>query len=231
MAISAHFQEAESAAGKDRARRRTLRLEAHGALPTGDGAAVQVHNISATGLLLESEVALDVGEAIVIDLPHAGSTVARVVWRSGSLSGCEFEIPLSRAALSAAELRSAIVDICPHDEIPPTDDEGAASGQLVPDESFGLRLQRLRKERGLTQAQVAAELGVSKPTVWAWEQGRARPVESRIDTLAKVLGVDRASLLAGPDLSALSELLARSREQIAAAFGTGVENVRIMIEL
>ena len=108
MAIWAHFQGPAVLAGKDRARRRTLQLEAHGALPSGTGTAVQVHNISASGLLLESEVALDVGEALLIDLPHVGSTAARVVWRSGGLSGCEFEIPLSRAALSAAELRSAI---------------------------------------------------------------------------------------------------------------------------
>jgi transcriptional regulator with XRE-family HTH domain len=231
MAIWAHFQGPAVLAGKDRARRRTLQLEAHGALPSGTGTAVQVHNISASGLLLESEVALDVGEALLIDLPHVGSTAARVVWRSGGLSGCEFEIPLSRAALSAAELRSAIAGELADDQALPESAQPTVAEPAVPDESFGLRLQRLRKERGLTQAQVATELGVSKPTVWAWEQGRARPVESRIDALAEVLGVDRASLLAGPDLSALSELLARSREQIAAAFGTSPDNVRIMIEL
>ena len=94
------------------------------------------------------------------------------------------------------------------------------------------RLQRLRKERGLTLAQVAGQLGVSKPTVWAWERGRARPIEERVDALAEALGVTRGELMATGETSlALRELLARSREQIAAAFGTRPENVRIMIEL
>lgn len=56
-------------------------------------------------------------------------------------------------------------------------------------------------------------------------------MESRLDALAKVLGVDRAALLAKPNIQGMGDMLARSREQIAAAFGTGVENVRIMIEL
>lgn len=223
MAITAHFEESAAPAGKARARRRTLQLEAQGSRASGSATAVQVHNISATGLLIESGAGLEIGEVIVVDLPQAGATPATVIWSSGGLFGCEFDAPLSTAVLSAVELRSAITV--------PIAGRTTEIGEGTSDESFGLRLQRLRKERGLTQAQVATEMGVSKPTVWAWEQGRARPVESRIGTLAEVLGVDRASLLAGPDISALSELLARSREQIAVAFGTNPENVRIMIEL
>ena len=93
------------------------------------------------------------------------------------------------------------------------------------------RLARLRRTAGLTLAEIATRLGVSKPTVWAWEQGKSRPAESRIDALAEALGVTRADLLPGPGVGALQELLARSRNQIARTVGVGADKVRIMIEL
>ncbi|OCC25086.1 XRE family transcriptional regulator [Croceicoccus estronivorus] len=221
MAIAAHFEETAAGGSKARASRRKLLLEAQGALASGDSASVLVHNISATGLLLESRIPLAIDEAITVDLPESEATPAKVVWTSGHLFGCRFDTPISAAVLSAAELRSAV----------DADVTFTMREETVSNESFGVRLQRLRKERGLTLAQVAEELGVSKPTVWAWEQGRARPVDSRVQTLADVLGVGRAELLAGHDTAELRDLLARSKEQIAVAFHTNPDNVRIMIEL
>ena len=226
MAIAAHLQESRKQTGKLREPRRTLRLEVQGALPSGDPTNVLVHNVSATGLLLESASALAVGETIGIDLPHAGVIRAAVIWASGSLFGCQFDVPISPAALSAAQLRSAAE---------PSSDKGLgtlAGGEMLdPGESFGARLQRLRKARGLTMAKIAAQLDVSKPTVWAWEHGKARPVESRIERLAHVLGVPSSQLVPGRDSPALQELLATSRERIAGAVGTSPDKVRIMIEL
>lgn len=221
MAIAAHFEDTADSTDTSRAPRRTLRLETQGELASGEATEVLLHNVSATGLLIETRTPLAVDERIAVDLPHAGPTWAKVIWVSGKLYGCQFDEPISSAALSATQLRSAVaeqVDLAPHHD-------------LVPEESFGLRLQRLRKERALTLGGIATRLGVSKPTVWAWEQGKARPVESRIDALAEVLGVDRMELIAGRHTPVLRELLARSREQIAAAVGTSPENVKIMIEL
>jgi len=98
-------------------------------------------------------------------------------------------------------------------------------------ESFGSRLQRLRKERGLTLAQLGERLEVSKPTVWAWEKGKARPIESRIAAIAEVLGVSEDELADVHDNTEAREVLARSREVIARAFGTEPAKIRIMIEL
>lgn len=67
---------------------------------------VLLRNISATGLLLECASDLALGEAIDIDLPHAGNCQAIVVWRNAQLYGCRFQTPLSSAAISAALLRS-----------------------------------------------------------------------------------------------------------------------------
>lgn len=222
MAIVAHWEDAEGVAGTPRRPRRKLQLEARSALASGGSAEILVHDISATGLLLESPVELASGEAMTIDLPQAAGTRAKVVWNSGRLYGCQFDEPISSAALSAAQLRSAVgqpVDIAHQ--------RGASST----DASFGARLQRLRKTRGISQAHVASRLGVSKPTVWAWEHDKARPVGSRIEDLADVLGVGSAELLAGGGTSEAESLVARSRERLAAAFGTSPEKVKIWVEL
>lgn len=227
MAIAAHWELAAESPDRPREPRRNLRLEAEGALESGAAPRVVIHNLSTTGLLIESTTPLAIEEKISIDLPEAGSTPAQVVWSSGDFYGCQFQTPISGAALSAVELRSAVR--------PPLD-IGALPGLSGPsdragDEAFGIRLQRLRKQQGLTLAQIADELGVSKPTVWAWEKGRTRPVESRLEALAQALGVDNLELRTGHDASGVRELLRRSRNEIAQAVGTAPENVRIMIEL
>lgn len=221
MVIAAHFEDVAKPGGAQREPRRRLFLETKGALASGHATDVLVHNVSATGLLLESTKALSLDEVIEIDLPHAGSAQARVVWASGSLFGCQFTAPISPAALSAALLRS----------IAPPELHFADVGDSGPRESFGARLQRLRKRRGLSMDWVATQLGVSKPTVWAWEQGKAHPVERRLDAIAEVLGVDREELIPNAVYPALAELMARSREQIATALGIAPDKIRIMIEL
>jgi transcriptional regulator with XRE-family HTH domain len=219
MAIAAHFEEFSDPADRepiDRARdpRRMLRLEAEGLTGSGDSAPVRVHNISASGLLLESEVSLAPGERIDVDLPHAGKTAARVVWASGSFFGCQFEGAITAAALSAAQLRSDVPEL------------RAPSG-----ESFGMRLQRLRKQRGMTMSQLAVQLGVSKPTVWAWEQGKARPVEARMAALAHALDVSAEDMLIERSVPALPGLIAKAKEQIAGALGVLPEKVKIVVDL
>lgn len=226
MAIIAHLQQAEGHAGAPREPRRTLNLEAQGSLESGGATKVLVHNISATGLLMESTVALSGEEWITIELPQAGSCRARIVWSSSDLYGCQFETAIPKAVLSAAQLRSAVSD-----KVDIAESRAAESRAPAPDTSFGVRLQQLRAARGLSQSQIANALGVSKPTVWAWEHGKARPVEERLDGLAEVLGVDRGELHPRQRASTLEDLVARHREQIAAAVGTSPNHVRISIEL
>ena len=218
MVIHAHLEES---AGQSREPRRTLQLETQGLTPSGDPAHVLIHNVSATGLLLETHTALAAGQHLVIDLPHAGATLATVMWESGHLFGCQFETPISAAVLSAAQLRGAVereVEIAP-------------GKPLVADDSLGKRVQRLRTELGISQGRLAETLGVSKPTVWAWEQGKARPVESRIASLAQALGVSSGELLCGQENPALRALLATCRDQIAGVVGVDPDKIRIVIEL
>ena len=202
--------------------RHTLRLEATAATADGEQVRVTVHNISASGLLLETAAALEIGEAFAIDLPEAGERRAVVSWASEAFYGCQFDRPLTSAELGAAQLRGTVAE--------PVSVPRPTLGAL--DDDFGHRLQRLRKQRGMTLAQVAEQLGVSKPTVWAWEQGRSRPVGNRIDPLAEALGVTRGELYPDADnQSLLHDLLARARAEIAAAAGASPDKIRILIEL
>jgi transcriptional regulator with XRE-family HTH domain len=194
--------------------RRTLRLGVAGHFGDGGDSGVTVHNISATGLLIETASLLDEGEVFAVDLPQAGEQSAEVVWADAPMYGCRFAGQLSTAALSAAQLQSEVVE---------------GPGPAQPVEDFGARLHRLRIERGMSLADIAARLGVSKPTVWAWEHGKSRPVEKRLSALAEALGVTPGGLEPAP--SGPSEEIERSRRRIAQAYGVEPVRVRIMIEL
>ncbi len=57
------------------------------------------------------------------------------------------------------------------------------------------RISDLRRERGLTQEEVARRVRVSTRTVAAWESGEASPRQRNARALAKALGVSLNSLL------------------------------------
>ncbi len=226
MTIRAWLQEDAVGGFKVREPRRRVSLEGLGATASGDVVPLSVHNISATGMLLECSERLDVGLSLRVDLPEAPDTEAVVLWVSGSLHGCKFVEPLGRATLSAAQLRSAVgtEQIAPPPEPVVTRKNGM-------EESLGNRLRRLRKARRLTLADLASELGVSKPTVWAWEQDRSIPTQDRHEKIAEVLHTSVADLRTGRDVDAAMAILERSRQQIAESFGVDAAQVRIMIEL
>lgn len=215
MSIEARFDTADPADDQRGAPRRTLRLGITGRFASGAGSTATVHNISANGMLVETAAPLAEGETIAVDLPEAGECRAQVVWVDAPMHGCRFDEPLSPGALSAARLRGAT--------------RGEQGASIPADEEFGARLHRLRTERGLSLADIAGRLGVSKPTVWAWEHGKARPVDRRLAALAEALGVTPGGL--EPAASGPVEAVEQGRRQIAQAYGVDPARVRIMIEL
>lgn len=50
-------------------------------------------------------------------------------------------------------------------------------------------LARLRKEKGLSQAEVAEELGVTRQAVSRWESGRAWPSAEKLVAVSRLYGV------------------------------------------
>lgn len=67
-----------------------------------------IHDISNTGLLLETGASLAEGQKFNVDLPEIGVTQAKVVWASARYFGCRFDAPVPKAAVSAALLRNPI---------------------------------------------------------------------------------------------------------------------------
>jgi len=221
MAIAAYMERKARADGRRSSARRKLRLQLQGTKASGVEVDVLVHNISATGMLLESQVELEIGDGIEIGLPHAGATWAKIIWASGALYGCQFDPPISLATLSAAQLRSVVGP-----------DVVAAPDQQPPaTESFGVRLQRLRAAKRLTQAQIATELGVSVPSISAWEQDKARPKAGRLDALAIRLGVDVSQLLGIEETDSLTNVVATAKAQVAKAAAVSADKVKIIIEV
>ena len=115
------------------AARRTLRLE----VPTsssGDANEVLIHNLSETGLLLETSADLHIGEALQVELPHAGTITAIVVWVRGTFAGCEFAAPVPKAAVSAALLRAPVQAAPPPVEVAHEFSRHSPAGHGFPDE-------------------------------------------------------------------------------------------------
>jgi transcriptional regulator with XRE-family HTH domain len=205
--------------GQRSAPRRELLLETSGSLPGGVEANVTIHNISLAGLLIETREPLGEGDTLKVDLPDAGQVDARIVWASGQLYGCAFEQALGQGALAATQLRAPVAPT----SLP-------RSGRALA-EPFGIKLNRLRRERNMTLADIAGALGVSKPTVWAWEKSKARPVPSRIPDIAKALGVTVQDLGEAAPANEASAITEECRARIASAHATDPIHVRIMIEV
>lgn len=61
--------------------------------------------------------------------------------------------------------------------------------------SFARKLQELRKERDLTQDEVARAIGVHKRHVSTWENGRSKPSYDSLVGLSKLFGISVDYLL------------------------------------
>lgn len=101
MAIAARL-EPERAQERRSKQRRKLSLDSN--IHTGE--IVSIHDISSTGMLIETDADLSAHDRLEIDLPENGTTNAVIAWKSGRYFGCQFTKPLSPAKISAALLRS-----------------------------------------------------------------------------------------------------------------------------
>ena len=75
----------------------------------------------------------------------------------------------------------------------------AKGGKLVNSKEIGAFLKQLRKEKRITQEQLAARLGVSNKTISKWETGKCMPDYSVIELLCKELNTTLAELMNGEE--------------------------------
>ena len=110
MALAAEFHDlpndlADDSAEKRDAVRRTLQLKV-AAKSASDLPSVVIHNLSTTGLQIETTEKLKIGDRFDVELPHSGATEVGVVWATDNFFGCEFVKPISPGTVSAALLSS-----------------------------------------------------------------------------------------------------------------------------
>ncbi|HEY5805940.1 MAG TPA: helix-turn-helix domain-containing protein [Candidatus Saccharimonadales bacterium] len=86
------------------------------------------------------------------------------------------------------------------------------------------KVKPLRQAKGLKQAEVAMELGISRPTYLLVEQGDKEPTITQLYTLARLLGVDAGELCSNlPALSLQKTDYAKFKELIAACAIQGAD--------
>lgn len=96
--------------------------------------------------------------------------------------------------------------------------------------SLGAVILAARRKAGLRQHDIAARVGVSKPSVWAWEHNRSTPTDDKLEKLAEVLDIPLNNLRASRFM-AHEMIIARCRSEIAAALSVAPQAVKISLEL
>ena len=168
-----------------------MRLGAPGSVEGSGSALVVIHNLSATGMLIETASDLAIGQRIMVALPEAPDCAATVVWRSEALAGCRFDRPLSHAMLSAAQLRNPLPG-----DFDPEDATGAwETGKTVPRKSS---IIALAQAFGIT----AREIVTGGLEAGACENPEARGTAEQIQCLVDD-SKQRIAALAGVEIASV----------------------------
>ena len=105
-------------------------------------------------------------------------------------------------------------------------------------QTFGAAISALRKERGLTQLELARQMGVTDKAVSKWERNLSFPDVASLPKLAEVLGTSVDELLEvktaaqeEPTESRVPALVELVLKAVALAMGVGVTALTIMDEV
>lgn len=78
---------------------------------------------------------------------------------------------------------------------------------------FNEKLQELRKQKGITQEELAEALFVSRTAVSKWESGRGYPNIESLKALSKFFSVSLDELLSGDEILSIAETDGKQRER------------------
>ena len=79
---------------------------------------------------------------------------------------------------------------------------------------FHEKLQELRKQKGLTQEELAESLYVSRTAISKWESGRGYPNIDSLKAISKFFSVTIDELLSGEEVLTIAEEDQRQKESI-----------------
>ena len=105
-------------------------------------------------------------------------------------------------------------------------------------QTFGATISALRKEKGMTQLELARQMGVTDKAVSKWERDLSFPDVASLPKLAEVLGTSVDELLEvktaaqeEPEPFKVSALVELVLKAVALAMGVGVTALTIMDEV
>lgn len=78
---------------------------------------------------------------------------------------------------------------------------------------FNEKLQELRKQKGMTQEELAESLYVSRTAISKWESGRGYPSIDSLKTIARFFGVTVDELLSGDEWLTIAEEDTKQKEK------------------
>ncbi|MBR6789327.1 MAG: helix-turn-helix transcriptional regulator [Oscillospiraceae bacterium] len=94
---------------------------------------------------------------------------------------------------------------------------------------FHEKLQQLRKQKGLTQEELAQALYVSRTAVSKWESGRGYPNIDSLKALAKFFSVTVDELLSGGEVLNIAEEDSRQREKQLRTLISGTADLSALL--
>lgn len=106
--------------------------------------------------------------------------------------------------------------------------------------SQGCAFHRARTAKGLSIAEVAGEVGVSRAAVSHWDKGKSYPRREMALRLAKLLDIDPDDLQREPvshhvspseNAESVADIFADARRRLAAVLGTPTHRVRLTISI
>lgn len=94
---------------------------------------------------------------------------------------------------------------------------------------FNEKLQNLRKNKGLTQEELAEVLYVSRTAISKWESGRGYPSIDSLRAIAKYFSVTMDELLSGDEILNLAEEDNKQKEQLLHSLVFGLLDVSVLM--
>lgn len=223
MALAAHLEYFESAHGE----RMRLTLREQSLAETLTAALAKIHLATPSGLIIEADRRVGVDDRLEVEFSPDARVIARVLWTSGKLFGCEFE----NLAIEMVKPAPFQDEELPNQNFRRRRTDTALSNAAG--ETLGGKMRSLRSQRGMMQDDVAASLGVSVASVSHWESDRSFPKRGRLADLAKLFGVptaDLASFYIDAQIVDDSDKLASVRSAIATILGVEPTQIKILVE-
>lgn len=96
---------------------------------------------------------------------------------------------------------------------------------------FHEKLQKLRKQRNLTQEQLAKELFVSRTAISKWESGRGYPGIDSLKVIANFFGVTLDQMLSGEEILTIAREDQAKKQSLFTDFVFGLLDISVILLL